>query len=147
MCWRERLQLEPDTVLLLAPASLAQDVSLLKRLVQEHLRYTGSEVARAILLNWERERRAFVKVRGAGAAQAECSDAWAGRRSGRGGPQLMAALLPPGPSRYSPTSTAARWLRQTRSRGPRRHRRRCSSRAVRTGMGRACGGPHPAHVA
>lgn len=35
----------------------------MKRLVQEHLRYTGSEVARAILLNWERERRAFVKVR------------------------------------------------------------------------------------
>ena len=39
-----------------------QDVSLVKRLVQEHLRYTGSEVARRILLNWERERRAFVKV-------------------------------------------------------------------------------------
>jgi hypothetical protein len=44
-----------------------QDVSLVKRLVQRHLRFTGSEVARRLLLNWEREKRAFVKVGGGGA--------------------------------------------------------------------------------
>lgn len=36
----------------------------MKRLVQRHLRYTGSEVARRLLLNWEREKRSFVKVGG-----------------------------------------------------------------------------------
>lgn len=40
---------------------------MVKRLVQRHLRFTGSEVARRLLLNWEREKRAFVKV-GPGAA-------------------------------------------------------------------------------
>lgn len=34
----------------------------MKRLVTRHLRLTGSEVARRLLLNWERERRSFVKV-------------------------------------------------------------------------------------
>jgi hypothetical protein len=43
-----------------------QDIALVKRLVQRHLRFTGSEVARRLLLNWEREKRSFVKVRGGG---------------------------------------------------------------------------------
>eukprot|EP00879_Flechtneria_rotunda_P003043 GHRR01003263.1.p1 GENE.GHRR01003263.1~~GHRR01003263.1.p1 ORF type:complete len:2008 (+),score=728.67 GHRR01003263.1:1512-7535(+) len=39
-----------------------QDVKVLKGLVQRHLKFTGSEVARRILLNWEKERPNFKKV-------------------------------------------------------------------------------------
>ena len=40
----------------------AQDESLLMSLVQRHLKYTGSTVARALLNNWSMARAAFVKV-------------------------------------------------------------------------------------
>lgn len=40
-----------------------EDVKALKSLIQLHLKYTGSQVARTILLNWERERPQFKKVR------------------------------------------------------------------------------------
>ncbi|KIZ04404.1 glutamate synthase (NADPH/NADH) [Monoraphidium neglectum] len=46
----------------LLPLDDMHDVATVKRLVQRHLRYTGSEVARRLLLNWEREKRSFVKV-------------------------------------------------------------------------------------
>jgi hypothetical protein len=38
------------------------DVRQLKSLVQRHLKFTGSQVARQILLNWDKERVKFVKV-------------------------------------------------------------------------------------
>lgn len=34
----------------------------LKSLIQRHLKFTGSQVARQILLNWDKERTKFVKV-------------------------------------------------------------------------------------
>jgi len=40
----------------------AQDESLLMSLVQRHLKYTGSTVARGLLNNWSMARAAFVKV-------------------------------------------------------------------------------------
>jgi glutamate synthase (NADPH/NADH) len=46
----------------LLPLEDPKDAAVVKRLITEHLRLTGSEVARRLLLNWERERRAFVKV-------------------------------------------------------------------------------------
>jgi glutamate synthase domain-containing protein 3 len=39
-----------------------EDVRQLKSLVQRHLKFTGSQVARHILLNWDKERVKFVKV-------------------------------------------------------------------------------------
>lgn len=39
-----------------------EDVRQLKSLIQRHLKFTGSQVARKILLNWEKERPKFVKV-------------------------------------------------------------------------------------
>jgi len=38
------------------------DEIILKGLIEQHFRYTGSETARAILDDWERSRAAFVKV-------------------------------------------------------------------------------------
>lgn len=35
----------------------------LKSLIQRHLKFTGSQVARQILLNWDKERTKFIKVR------------------------------------------------------------------------------------
>eukprot|EP00878_Enallax_costatus_P000131 GHUV01000172.1.p1 GENE.GHUV01000172.1~~GHUV01000172.1.p1 ORF type:complete len:2326 (+),score=665.07 GHUV01000172.1:565-6978(+) len=46
----------------LMPVEAYEDVKSLKSLVQRHLKFTGSEVARRILLNWDRERRNFKKV-------------------------------------------------------------------------------------
>lgn len=46
----------------LLPVEAAEDVRQLKALIQQHLKMTGSAVARRILLNWDRERSAFVKV-------------------------------------------------------------------------------------
>ena len=43
-------------------ARAPQDESLLMSLVQRHLKYTGSTVARALLNNWSMARAAFVKV-------------------------------------------------------------------------------------
>lgn len=40
-----------------------EDVRQLKSLIQRHLKFTGSQVARQILLNWDKERTKFVKVR------------------------------------------------------------------------------------
>jgi glutamate synthase domain-containing protein 3 len=39
-------------------------VRSLKSLIQRHLKFTGSQVARQILLNWDKERVKFVKVGG-----------------------------------------------------------------------------------
>lgn len=47
----------------LMPVEEYEDVKSLKSLVQRHLKFTGSEVARRILLNWDRERPYFKKVR------------------------------------------------------------------------------------
>ena len=38
------------------------DEVLLKQFIESHLRYTGSDVARRILDDWERARAQFVKV-------------------------------------------------------------------------------------
>jgi hypothetical protein len=40
-----------------------EDVRQLKSLIQRHLKFTGSQVARQILLNWDKERTKFIKVR------------------------------------------------------------------------------------
>jgi glutamate synthase domain-containing protein 3 len=40
-----------------------EDVRVLKSLIQRHLKFTGSSVARRILINWDKERSAFRKVR------------------------------------------------------------------------------------
>lgn len=39
-----------------------EDVKQLKSLIQRHLKFTGSETARRILLNWDKERPLFKKV-------------------------------------------------------------------------------------
>lgn len=44
------------------PLQEYEDVRQLKSLVQRHLKFTGSQVARQILLNWDKERVKFVKV-------------------------------------------------------------------------------------
>lgn len=41
---------------------LAQDESLVVSLIQRHLKYTGSAVARAILNDWDAAKAHFVKV-------------------------------------------------------------------------------------
>eukprot|EP00877_Chromochloris_zofingiensis_P004027 jgi/Chrzof1/13625/Cz08g04180.t1 len=46
----------------LLPVEDYQDVRSLKALVQRHLKFTGSEVARRVLLNWDKERLHFKKV-------------------------------------------------------------------------------------
>jgi glutamate synthase (NADPH/NADH) large chain len=38
------------------------DEALLKRLIENHARHTGSDVAKAILANWQAARALFVKV-------------------------------------------------------------------------------------
>jgi len=40
----------------------AQDIEELKRMVSNHQRYTGSEVANGILNDWDQELAHFVKV-------------------------------------------------------------------------------------
>lgn len=44
------------------PVEAYEDVKSLKSLVQRHLKFTGSEVARRILLTWDKERKNFKKV-------------------------------------------------------------------------------------
>jgi glutamate synthase domain-containing protein 3 len=39
-----------------------EDVATIQRLLENHLKFTGSPVAKAILDDWEKERRYFVKV-------------------------------------------------------------------------------------
>lgn len=39
-----------------------EDVRTLKSLIQQHLKFTGSQRARTILLNWDKERMKFKKV-------------------------------------------------------------------------------------
>ena len=46
----------------LLPVESSSDVRVLKSLIQRHIKFTGSDVARSILLNWERERVKFKKV-------------------------------------------------------------------------------------
>lgn len=51
-----------DVVNDLLPVESMNDVKALKGLIQNHLKYTRSEVARRILLNWEKSKSNFVKV-------------------------------------------------------------------------------------
>lgn len=46
----------------LLPVESPEDVRQLKSLIQRHLKFTGSDVARRILLSWDRARSAFKKV-------------------------------------------------------------------------------------
>ncbi|KAG2492850.1 hypothetical protein HYH03_009004 [Edaphochlamys debaryana] len=46
----------------LLPVETPEDVRSLKSLIQRHLKYTGSDVARRILLSWDRSRVHFKKV-------------------------------------------------------------------------------------
>lgn len=57
-----------------------EDVRQLKSLVQRHLKFTGSQVARRILLNWEKEKKMFVKV---GLAVFVCLCVWGQRKRGK----------------------------------------------------------------
>ena len=61
----ENRQLEdlhnPELVDLEAP-DRPQDIQTIRDLLEKHLKLTGSAVAKAILENWERELRSFVKV-------------------------------------------------------------------------------------
>jgi glutamate synthase (NADPH/NADH) len=49
----------------LLPVEEYEDVVALKSLIQRHLKFTGSETARRILLGWDKERKHFKKVCGA----------------------------------------------------------------------------------
>jgi len=46
----------------LFPVELAEDVRVLKSMIQRHLKFTGSDVARRILINWDKEKVHFKKV-------------------------------------------------------------------------------------
>ncbi|GFR49656.1 hypothetical protein Agub_g11798 [Astrephomene gubernaculifera] len=46
----------------LLPVESTEDVRALKSLIQRHLKFTGSDVARRILLSWDRSRAHFKKV-------------------------------------------------------------------------------------
>jgi len=46
----------------LLPVESAEDIKVLKSLIQRHLKFTASPVARNILLNWEKSRPLFKKV-------------------------------------------------------------------------------------
>lgn len=46
----------------LLPVEAYDDVVQLKSLIQRHLKFTGSETARRILLSWDKERLHFKKV-------------------------------------------------------------------------------------
>jgi len=78
----------------------AQDESLLMSLVQRHLKYTGSTVARGLLNNWSMARAAFVKVfpveyRRAGAAGGRAgAPAAQGACASRGRPARARTVLP-----------------------------------------------------
>jgi hypothetical protein len=56
------MPLAPDPRLARTSHPPAQDVKQLKSLIQRHLKFTGSEVARRILLSWDRSRPHFRKV-------------------------------------------------------------------------------------
>ncbi|GIL79137.1 hypothetical protein Vretimale_16677 [Volvox reticuliferus] len=51
-----------DVVNDLLPVESPEDVRALKSLIQRHLKFTGSDVARRILLSWDRSRVQFKKV-------------------------------------------------------------------------------------
>ncbi len=46
----------------LFPVETADDVRTLKSMIQRHLKFTGSDVARRILLGWDKSRAHFKKV-------------------------------------------------------------------------------------
>ncbi|KAL6762553.1 hypothetical protein V8C86DRAFT_1824990 [Haematococcus lacustris] len=46
----------------LSPVTEVEDVRLLKSLVQRHIKFTGSPLARRLLMNWDKEVKAFHKV-------------------------------------------------------------------------------------
>lgn len=47
----------------LQPLVLAEDIQRVKSLMQRHVKYTGSDLARRLLLNWDiSTRKAFKKV-------------------------------------------------------------------------------------
>ncbi len=46
----------------LEPSDRPDDIATLRRLLENHVKFTGSTVASAILANWEKESRLFVKV-------------------------------------------------------------------------------------
>lgn len=135
------------------PVEEYEDVKTLKSLVQRHLKFTGSEVARRILLNWDRERPNFKKVRPKlsmrskwrynhtpcillqpTSANTGVFRAVAGLQQHTTWPPLCGAasatlvlLLPP---RCSLMSISVQWLRQQLSRRQRRIRRRQSRQQV-----------------
>lgn len=53
----------------LLPLTEPSDIATLKGLVQSHLKHTGSQVARQLLLNWQQEEKHFVKVGALGQLQ------------------------------------------------------------------------------
>jgi glutamate synthase domain-containing protein 3 len=65
-CNLSMVDLEPLPAPGQAPAELRHrgedDDALLRRLIENHARYTGSDVATAILGNWQAARTIFVKV-------------------------------------------------------------------------------------
>jgi glutamate synthase domain-containing protein 3 len=56
LCNKEMVELEPHSAF--SPA----DVATIQRLLSNHLKYTGSPIAKAILDDFEKEVRWFVKV-------------------------------------------------------------------------------------
>jgi glutamate synthase (NADPH/NADH) large chain len=65
-CNLSMVDLEPMPAPGQTPAELRHhgedDEALLRRLIENHARYTGSDVAKAILANWQAARALFVKV-------------------------------------------------------------------------------------
>jgi glutamate synthase domain-containing protein 2/formylmethanofuran dehydrogenase subunit C len=51
-----------DALVELETADKEDDIITLRYLLENHVKYTGSTVAQAILANWEKERKYFVKV-------------------------------------------------------------------------------------
>ena len=39
-----------------------EDIAELKKLIENHAKYTGSEIAKTILANWKKELKSFTKV-------------------------------------------------------------------------------------
>ena len=39
-----------------------EDIAELKQLIENHAKYTGSEIAKSILANWKKELKSFTKV-------------------------------------------------------------------------------------
>jgi glutamate synthase domain-containing protein 3 len=50
------------TMVDLEPLAEADDIHLVLRLIQRHVRYTNSKLAARILESWEAEQSAFIKV-------------------------------------------------------------------------------------